>query len=100
MGTVPNRPLAAALAAWASPAAADDPWLGLPLPVTCTSARNGLGQRLRFIHNWSFQDVDLQVPAQATDVLEGSELAAADRLTLGPWDVKILLETAPRPGGA
>lgn len=100
VGTVPNRPLAAALAAWASPAAADDPWLGLPSPVTCTSARNGLGQRLRFIHNWSFQDIDLQVPAQVTDVLEGSELAAADRLTLGPWDVKVLLETAQRPGGA
>ena len=100
VGTVPNRPLAAALAAWASPAATDDPWLDLPAPVTSTSARNRHSQRLRFLHNWSWEDVGLHVPVPVTDVLDGGELAAADRLTLGPWDVKILLETAPRPGGA
>ena len=100
VGTVPNRPLAAALAAWASPAAADDPWLELPASVTCTSARNRYGQRLRFVHNWSWEDAGLHVPVPVTDVLGGGELAAADGLTLGPWDVKVLLERAPGPDGA
>ena len=95
VGTVPNRPLAAALAAWASPAAAGDPWLDLPVPVTSTSARNRYGQRLRFIHNWSWENADLQVPVPVTDVLDGTALAVADRLLLAPWDVKVLLETAP-----
>ncbi len=97
VGTVPNRPLAAALAAWASPAAAGDPWLDPPAPVTSTSARNRYGQRLRFILNWSWEDVGLHVPVRVTDVLSGKELAATGRLTLGPWDVKVLLETAPGP---
>ncbi len=100
VGTVPNRPLAAALAAWAGPAAAGDPWLELPASVTCTSARNRYGQRLRFVHNWSWEDAGLCVPVPVTDVLGGGELAATDGLTLGPWDVKVLLERAPGPDGA
>jgi beta-galactosidase len=92
VGTVPNRSLAAALAAWASPAGASDPWLETPPSVTCTSARNRNGQLLRFIHNWSWEEVSLAVPVPVKDVLSDARLAASERLTLGPWDVKVLLE--------
>jgi beta-galactosidase len=51
------------------------------------------------VHNWSWEDADLRVPVAVTDVLGGGEFAASDRLTLGPWDVKVLLETAPGADG-
>jgi beta-galactosidase len=91
VGTVPNRPLAAALAAWASPQASGG-WPGTPPSVTCTRATNRAGQVLRFVHNWSWEEVSLPVPRPARDVLGDGRLAAGDRLALGPWDVKVLLE--------
>jgi beta-galactosidase len=92
VGTVPNRPLAAALAAWASPAGASGSWPETPPSVTCTSAQNRNGQLLRFIHNWSGEEASLPIPVPVKDVLSDIRLAAGDRLTLGPWDVKVLLE--------
>ncbi|WP_244299304.1 Beta-galactosidase C-terminal domain [Streptomyces viridochromogenes] len=43
---------------------------------------------MRFLHNWSWDEVSVPVPAAVRDVL--SETAYAEAVPLGPWDVKVL----------
>jgi beta-galactosidase len=86
VGTVPNPALAAALFRWIQPAA----WTGLPGSVSVTSATTADGQRLRFVHNWSWDTVTIDLPHAVHDVL--ADAATDDKLALGPWDVRVLLD--------
>jgi beta-galactosidase len=87
VGTVPNGPLAAALFRWIKPNGND-----LPASVTVTSATAADGRRLRFVHNWSWDSVSVDLPSPLHDVL--ADAAVDDKLDLGPWDVRILVEPA------
>jgi beta-galactosidase len=86
VGTVPNGPLAAALFRWIKPTT----WTDLPASVTVTSATAAAGRRLRFVHNWSWDSVSVDLPSPLHDVL--ADTAVDDKLDLGPWDVRILVE--------
>lgn len=86
VGTVPNGPLAAALFRWIAPS----PWTDLPSSVTVTSASAADGRRLRFVHNWSWDSVSIDLPTPVHDVLANSSVG--DKLDLGPWDVRVLWE--------
>ncbi|MFI5712016.1 beta-galactosidase [Kribbella sp. NPDC051620] len=86
VGTVPNPALAAALFRWIQPAA----WTGLPASVSVTSATTADGQRLVFVHNWSWDAVTIDLPHAVHDVLAAA--TTEDKLTLGPWDVRVLLD--------
>lgn len=88
VGTIPNAPLATALFRWIAPT----PWTDLPSSVTLTSATTTNGQRLHFIHNWSWNTVDVRLPHPLHDVLTGT--TADTKLALGPWDVRVLAEPA------
>jgi beta-galactosidase len=89
LGTLPNRAFATALGRWLAPARA---WPDRPETVTVTGARNRAGERLRFVSNWSWEPAALALPAEAQDVLSGKRLARGERLELGAWDVRVLLE--------
>jgi beta-galactosidase len=86
VGTVPNPALSAALFRWIKPAA----WTELPPGVTVTSATSADGRRIRFVHNWSWDSVDLKLPGPADDVLANQPTNG--KLDLGPWDVRVLVE--------
>ncbi|GAB2663442.1 beta-galactosidase [Kribbella swartbergensis] len=86
VGTVPNAPLAAALFRWIAPST----WADLPASVTVTSATAADGRRLRFVHNWSWDSVSIDLPAAVHDVL--ADTSVTDKLDLGPWDVRVLVE--------
>jgi beta-galactosidase len=86
VGTVPNPALAAALFRWIQPAA----WTEVPSSVSVTSASTADGQRLRFVHNWSWDTVTIDLPHAVHDVL--ADAATDGKLTLGPWDVRVLLD--------
>ncbi|TDX03395.1 beta-galactosidase [Kribbella sp. VKM Ac-2566] len=86
VGTVPNPALSAALFRWIKPAA----WTDLPAGVTVTSATSADGRRIRFVHNWSWDSVDLKLPGPAHDVLANQPTNG--ELDLGPWDVRVLVE--------
>ncbi len=58
-----------------------------------TSATARDGRRVRFLHNWSWDEVTVPVPAAVRDVL--SETVYGDTVPLGPWDVKVLQDEAP-----
>ncbi|MEU4602376.1 beta-galactosidase [Kribbella sp. NPDC023972] len=88
VGTVPNGPLAVALFRWLAPS----PWTDLPSSVTVTSATAADGRRLRFVHNWSWDSLSIDLPAALHDVL--ADTAVSDKLDLGPWDVRVLVEPA------
>jgi len=68
-------------------------WRDLPAGVTATSATSAVGRRLRFVHNWSWEPARLDLPAAVRDLLGGTEHEAGEKLELGPWDVRVLLET-------
>ncbi|EFL35642.1 predicted protein [Streptomyces viridochromogenes DSM 40736] len=74
----PGRP--ASSASTAAPANSSRP------VFTSATARDG--RRVRFLHNWSWDEVSVPVPAAVRDVL--SETAYAEAVPLGPWDVKVL----------
>jgi beta-galactosidase len=84
VGTVPNPALAAALFRWACP----PPALECPQSVTFTSATNSRGDRVHFVHNWSWQSTELALPAPMAHVATGER---TDQVALGPWDVQVLV---------
>ena len=93
VGTVPDVTLARALLSWADPAA-DDGWrtlVGGSVTVTSATAQ---GRRLRVLHNWSWNPVEVKVPTAVRDVLDATaaRLPEGSCIDLGPWDVRVLAE--------
>ncbi|MET9762497.1 beta-galactosidase [Streptomyces sp. NPDC006372] len=85
VGTVPDPVLARALFDRYAP---DGSWRPAHPSVTATSAAARDGRRVRFLHNWSWEEVSVPVPAAVRDVL--SDTVYAEAVPLGPWDVKVL----------
>ncbi len=94
VGTVPDRALSASLARWlAETSLPADPWRAArPESVTCTASVTPDGRTVRFLHNWSWHDVDYVPPAATTDLISGADVAAGEPLRLTSWDVRILVE--------
>ena len=95
VGTEPNPELARALFDWLAGDRAGD-WRDVPASVTTTGATAPDGRRVRFVHNWSWDDAVVSVPVRARDALTGGTIAAGDELRLGPWDVRVLEELSAR----
>ncbi|GAA3388978.1 beta-galactosidase [Cryptosporangium minutisporangium] len=95
VGTVPDHTLAEALFRWAQPSSATA-WSDLPKSVTCTGATSADGSRLRFLHNWSWHPAAVTVPTDCREVLTGKPVPANDAIDLTAWDVRVLVEDAPR----
>jgi beta-galactosidase len=55
-----------------------------------TSATAVDGRRLRFVHNWSWDADSVDLPAAVHDVL--ADTPVDEKLELGPWDVRVLVE--------
>ncbi|WP_335990647.1 beta-galactosidase [Glycomyces sp. MUSA5-2] len=89
VGTVPDAALGAALFAWLAPAGA---WRPDHPSVRATSGVTAAGETIRFVHNWSWNETEVALPAAAVDLLGEVEYAAGASLPLGPWDVKVLRE--------
>jgi len=69
--------------------------------VTVTGARNALGERLRFVSNWSWEPARVAAPADLRDLLSGQTIRAHEPVALGAWDVRVLVEAPSdaRPDG-
>lgn len=110
VGTVPDPALARAVLGWAvehsgqpapagpgaavgSPTGGAPRWRPQAPSQTVTGATNRAGERVRFVHSWSWDPSVFVLPGAVRDVLSGEELASGTKLTLGPWDVRVLLET-------
>jgi len=94
VGTVPDAVLARALLSWVDPSA-DDVWRCLTTgAVTVTSATTAAG-RLRVLHNWSWEPVQVKLPAAVRDLLDSTAapLPEGSCVELGPWDARVLVET-------
>jgi beta-galactosidase len=89
VGTVPDAALARDLAAWLVP----DPrpgWGAIPASVTVAQASTRDGRRLHVVHNWGWEPQQVSPPAGAVDARR-PERDLSGGLTLGPWDVQVLL---------
>jgi beta-galactosidase len=93
LGTLPDPAMARGLARWvAETTLPDDPWVDRPGSVTVTGARAADGRRLRFVSNWSWETAPLRLPVPVMDLLSGETLDAGTEFSLGPWDVRVLIE--------
>jgi beta-galactosidase len=95
VGTLPDPALARALGRWLlaqTPAGSAADWGHRAPSVTVTTATNAAAQRLCFVSNWSWDPVALTVPADLRCVTSGDRLRAGDRITLGAWDVRVLID--------
>jgi beta-galactosidase len=95
VGTIPNPALGQALFRWLLPDAG--PWAPLPAGVTVSGATATDSRRIRFLHNWTWQESTVTVPVAMRDVLDDTKHQAGAQVRLGPWDVRVLLETGERP---
>ncbi|MFB9629951.1 beta-galactosidase [Nonomuraea helvata] len=91
VGTIPNPALGEALFRWLAPEAG--PWSSMPPGITSTGATSADGRRLRFLHNWTWDQITVPAPLPVHDVLNGTDHEAGAELSLGPWDVRVLVET-------
>ncbi|MFD0475598.1 beta-galactosidase [Nonomuraea thailandensis] len=73
VGTLPNPSLGQALFRWLAPD--PGPWHPAPSSVTSTGATARDGRRVRFLHNWSWEETAVPVPVAVRDVLDGGEHA-------------------------
>ena len=89
VGTVPSPALAAALFAWALPAA-ECGWRPQTGSQTVTSATARDGSGVRFLHNWSFDPSTYRLPTAADDISSGESYPEGAELSLTSWDVRIL----------
>ncbi|WP_281392139.1 beta-galactosidase trimerization domain-containing protein [Brachybacterium halotolerans] len=107
VGTVPDQDLAAALMEWAVRVGDGEvgegrgagegresraAWRPATESQTVFSARNGAGERVHFLHNWSWEPSMFRLPTAVRDALSGEELAAGSELELGAWDVRVVVE--------
>lgn len=84
VGTLPDLDLATAIGRFVGDTLPDAPrWDGR---VSAHSAVNADGERLWFVHNFSFDSVTITPPVDVV-ALDG---APVDPLELGPWDVAVL----------
>lgn len=96
VGTVPDAALAEELMAWAVDVAPGSPstsWRRSDPSQTVTSATNRHGERLHFVHNWSWDPSSFVLPTAVEDVISGVAYAAGTAIDLGAWDVRVLSET-------
>ena len=90
VGTVPDTHLARALFDWLVPPSGG--WRATPAGVTVTGATARDGRRLRFVHNWSWEPATVRLPVPVRDVLADRGHGGDEELTLGAWDVRVLVE--------
>lgn len=65
----------------------------LPAAVRTRSGTNGFKRAVHYYFNYSGTEVGFNYPRKAgTELLAGRRVAAADKLTLGPWEVAIVEE--------
>ena len=96
LGTLPDLEFARSLGRWLAPeACAARRWSTRPASVTVTGARNSRGQRLWFVSNWSWNRSSVTSPVVLRDLLSGETIPEHGPIALGPWDVRILVETPP-----
>jgi beta-galactosidase len=88
VGTVPNTHLATALFHWLVPAPTVD-WSPKPASVTVTGATAQDGQRMSFVHNWSWEPATVRLPGPVRDLLSNRNHDANQELRLGAWDVRV-----------
>ena len=65
-------------------------WQALPDSVTVTTGRVPGGRRVHVVHNWSWDEVSVTPPGALSDVL-ADRAPVTGALTLGPWDVRVLV---------
>ncbi len=90
VGTVLDAEIGRSLVEWLAPACSAPSWVTSSASVTATSATAADGQRVHFLHNWSWEVTIVRVPVRVQDVLDGGiELAPGDEVELGAWDVRV-----------
>ena len=90
-GCIPDQRFAKALFVWLVPENRRL-WGDRPPSVTATSAHNPAGQRLWFLHNWSWNEVYVRAPMSVREILRDTEYSSGDSVCLGPWDVRVVIE--------
>jgi beta-galactosidase len=94
VGTVPDRQLARALAAWLAPLPRSG-WSTLPESVTVTTGTSPDGRRVHVVHNWSWEPTSVTAPVDLSDAFDGVVFRTGQALRLGAWDVRVLVGAAP-----
>jgi len=93
VGCLPGPELAAGLLDWAAGPDASL-WRAEVDSVRVHSAVNGRGERLWVVQNWSWEPAEIKVPRPGQNLHTGAELAVGDVLSLGSWDVAVLVTDA------
>ncbi len=94
VGTVPDATLAKDLARWLVPEPHSRGWLAEPAGRVTTVSGRASDSRIRFLFNWSRDEVTVAVPVDVVDAETGEELDGPRLITLPARGVRILREAA------
>lgn len=70
-------------------------WPGQCESVRVDSALTSDGRRLWFVGNWSWTVTDVPAAMDLEDALSAGQFGLGENVPLGPWEVRILLESEP-----
>jgi len=88
VGTVPGQAFARSIAAWLVPEPTAG-WGQLLGPVRATTATLPDGDRLHFLHNWSWESLTVAAPFTLEDAVSGETHKLGDQVNLKAWDVRV-----------
>ena len=96
LGTLPDPSLGAALATWVmGQAGVTSLSAGMPRSVRITRAQAKSGERLWFVTNWSWETHAVTLPVHGRSLFStGDTTDHSTTLSLGPWDVQVVVEAA------
>jgi beta-galactosidase len=89
VGTVPDQDLTADLLRWLVPHAVGR-WTTDDSVTVSTSTDTSAATRLHVLHNWSWDEATASPSGPVTDMLGGSRHLPGEKITLRPWDVRLL----------
>jgi beta-galactosidase len=96
-GTLPNEAFACGLAGWAMQRAGiQTTHAGLPRCVRSNTAHAADGRRIHFFMNWSWDAQTIHPDVGGQDIFTGAPVRANEPLTLGGWDVRIIVSEHDR----
>ncbi|MCJ1674611.1 MULTISPECIES: beta-galactosidase [unclassified Rathayibacter] len=95
LGTSPSPALAADLIRWAVPEPiADRLTTSHELPLTVSSGVNGAGDRVWFVFNWGWREIEFPLTSSLRDAVTGTGLPAGTTIRLGPWSTRTFVDAA------
>lgn len=94
VGTVPSQDLGKSFGEWVKRTHSFNSIMNCQSDsFTYSSAHTKDNQVLHFLFNWGWENIEVQIEKNCVNLENREVIASLEKIIMGPWDVKILLES-------